>query len=157
MYTLEELKPLIIDWATKKNLIKKENANKQWLKLIEEFGELSSAILKNKIDEQKDAIGDVFVVLTIFANQLSFEYDNDLNLHKNAKNIRAVDFHINGIINSCYWISYSEHEKVNKVALAGLNEIAEILNLDLTECANIAWNQIKDRTGNTIEGTFIKD
>ena len=31
------------------------------------------------------------------------------------------------------------------------------LNLDLTECANLAWNEIKDRKGNTVNGTFIKD
>jgi hypothetical protein len=28
--------------------------------------------------------------------------------------------------------------------------------LDLTECANLAGNEIKDRTGNTINGIFFK-
>ena len=31
------------------------------------------------------------------------------------------------------------------------------LKHDLTECVNLAWNTIKDRTGKTENGTFIKD
>lgn len=35
--------------------------------------------------------------------------------------------------------------------------IAKQYNLSLNECAEFAWNQIKDRTGNTINGVFLKD
>jgi hypothetical protein len=35
--------------------------------------------------------------------------------------------------------------------------IAENLNLDITECVNGAYNVIKNRTGITKNGTFIKD
>jgi NTP pyrophosphatase (non-canonical NTP hydrolase) len=31
------------------------------------------------------------------------------------------------------------------------------LGLDPVECLNVAWNEIKDRTGKTVDGTFIKD
>jgi phosphoribosyl-ATP pyrophosphohydrolase len=31
------------------------------------------------------------------------------------------------------------------------------LGLDPVECLNVAWNEIKDRTGKTVYGTFIKD
>lgn len=30
-------------------------------------------------------------------------------------------------------------------------------NLNLTECLQAAWNEIKDRKGSTVNGTFIKD
>ena len=70
MKTLEELKQLIIEWAKERDLIHKENAPKQRLKLIEECGELAKAILKDDIEEQKDAIGDIFVVLIILAEQV---------------------------------------------------------------------------------------
>jgi len=30
-------------------------------------------------------------------------------------------------------------------------------NLNLTECFQSAWDEIKDRTGVTVNGTFIKD
>jgi len=155
---LTELQPLILQWAKDKNLLIPENAPKQRLKLIEECGELASAILKNHVKLQKDAIGDIFVVLTILAEQLSFEYELDLNIHKSIQgHKKEVDFHLNGILNSTYWIIFDKKANGHELSLAGLNEISEILNLDLTECANIAWNEIKNRTGNTINGTFIKD
>lgn len=34
---------------------------------------------------------------------------------------------------------------------------AQQKGLDLTECLESAYNEIKDRTGKTVDGTFIKD
>jgi NTP pyrophosphatase (non-canonical NTP hydrolase) len=31
------------------------------------------------------------------------------------------------------------------------------IGLDPTECLNYAWNEIKNRTGKTVNGTFIKE
>lgn len=45
------------------------DANKQALKLGEEFGEVCEALAKNNQDLLEDAIGDCFVVLTILAMQ----------------------------------------------------------------------------------------
>lgn len=71
MKTLTELQPLIIEWAKERNIHTEDCAPKQRLKLIEECGELASAILKNDIDKQKDAIGDIFVVLVILSEQIN--------------------------------------------------------------------------------------
>ena len=57
MKTLNELQPLILEWAKEKDLLKRENAPKQFLKLIEECGELCSGILKNNTGLIKDSIG----------------------------------------------------------------------------------------------------
>lgn len=35
--------------------------------------------------------------------------------------------------------------------------LAKQVGLDPTECLESAWNEIKNRTGSTINGTFIKD
>ena len=35
--------------------------------------------------------------------------------------------------------------------------LADIKGLDIDRCLDHAWNEIKDRTGKTINGTFIKD
>lgn len=35
--------------------------------------------------------------------------------------------------------------------------LAQTQNLTLKECLDYAWNQIKDRKGKTVNGTFIKD
>lgn len=35
--------------------------------------------------------------------------------------------------------------------------LSEQLGLNPVECLELAWNEIKDRTGKTVEGTFLKD
>jgi MazG nucleotide pyrophosphohydrolase domain len=147
MKTLLELQPLIVEWATSKNIHFPECAPKQRLKLIEEVGELASAILKEDIDKQKDAIGDIFVVLIILSEQmqsdLEFEFEDIRPLVKDN-----LFEYINHIINISGFL-FSE--------LAILEELACILNLNLVDCANIAWKEIKDRQGITKNGTFIKN
>ena len=54
----------IREWANKRGLYDKGDAKTQYLKLMEEAGELGRAILKDDIEEQIDAIGDMVVVLT---------------------------------------------------------------------------------------------
>lgn len=60
-------------WAKNRGL-DKTNSDKQLIKLVEEVGELSEAHNKGYLDKQIDSIGDIFVVLTIYALQ------NDLYL-----------------------------------------------------------------------------
>jgi len=59
----------IRQWAMDRNLITGTSAEKQFLKLAEEFGELGNAIGKDNLPEIKDAIGDMIVVLTILSSQ----------------------------------------------------------------------------------------
>ena len=58
----------IRSWATDKGIYDKGNARTQYLKLMEESGELAEALLKNDKPEIQDAIGDMIVVLTSIAN-----------------------------------------------------------------------------------------
>lgn len=60
-------------WATLRGL-DKSNSDKQLIKLVEEVGELAEAHNKEWKDKQIDSLGDIFVVLTIYAMQ------NDLHL-----------------------------------------------------------------------------
>lgn len=55
---------LIRAWANRKGIYEKGDAKTQTLKLMEEVGELSQAILKKDTPEVFDAIGDCVVVLT---------------------------------------------------------------------------------------------
>ena len=89
----------ILAWAEPKKLLKPENAITQLAKLTEEVGELAQAILKGNKNGQKDALGDIRVVIAILANQLGFDID---------------------------------------------------------ECEQFAYNVIVNRTGKTINGTFVK-
>lgn len=148
MKTLQELQPLILEWAKDKDLLKFENAPKQRLKLLEEVGETARAILKNNTDEIKDGIGDIFVVLVILNAQIDAILEFDIDGFK-----ESLETDIYEILKNIAYVNsrslYSE--------LVLLNDACGILNIDLTECANLAWNEIKDRTGQTINGNFIKN
>lgn len=90
----------VLEWATEKGILVKDNAPKQMLKVLEEVGETAGALLKSNEEEIKDGIGDSFVTLIILSKQLG---------------------------------------------------------LTPTECLEAAWNEIKDRTGKTVDGVFVKN
>ena len=58
---------LIRKWATKRGIYDKGNSHTQYVKLMEEAGELAAALLNKDSYEIKDAIGDMVVVLTNLA------------------------------------------------------------------------------------------
>ena len=58
---------LIRTWATEKGIYKTGDSRTQYVKLMEEAGELAQALLKNDETEVIDAIGDMVVVLTNLA------------------------------------------------------------------------------------------
>ena len=59
---------LIRSWANDKGIYKSGDSKTQYVKLMEESGELAQAILKKDKPEIKDAIGDMIVVLTNLAH-----------------------------------------------------------------------------------------
>ena len=69
MAGLQQLIKNIEQWAEDRNLIEGSTPQKQFIKLMEEFGELCSGVAKNKPDVIKDSIGDCFVVMVILAKQ----------------------------------------------------------------------------------------
>lgn len=62
-------------WATNRGL-DKTNPDKQLIKLVEEIGELAEAHNKGYRDKQIDSIGDIAVVLTIYALQNGLHLDD---------------------------------------------------------------------------------
>lgn len=69
-----ETKEKVENWAKERDLLKPENVKTQLIKVMEELGELSKAILKNDIVQQIDGLGDVQVTLIILAKQLGLDY-----------------------------------------------------------------------------------
>lgn len=94
---IQTLIPSIESWAEARGITSPQS---QLLKFFEEGGELASALLKNKEEEEKDAVGDVLVTLIIYC---------------------------------------------------------KLRNINLAECLSLAWEQIKNRTGKTQGGIFVKD
>jgi NTP pyrophosphatase (non-canonical NTP hydrolase) len=68
--------PLIRDWAKERGIYDKGNSHTQYVKLMEEAGELAEALLKNDRYEIKDAIGDMVVVLTNLAVLEGMQIEN---------------------------------------------------------------------------------
>jgi NTP pyrophosphatase (non-canonical NTP hydrolase) len=58
---------LIRDWAAIRGIYDEGNSHTQYVKLMEEAGELAQGLLKKDAHEIKDAIGDIVVVLTNLA------------------------------------------------------------------------------------------
>ena len=58
---------LIRDWAAVRGIYDKGDSNTQYVKLMEEAGELAKALLNKDKPEVIDAIGDMIVVLTNLA------------------------------------------------------------------------------------------
>ena len=93
-------KERIKQWAADRNLIEGSMPLKQMDKLDEEVMELYDGLTHANIDDIKDAIGDIQVVLAVMCAQL---------------------------------------------------------DLDIDECREIAWEQIKDRKGKMVDGVFVKE
>lgn len=70
-------------WALVRGLCREECIQPQLLKLVEEVGELVGAVNKGNTDAIKNELGDVLVVLTIFADQVGLDFTDCLT--------RAVD------------------------------------------------------------------
>jgi len=72
---VEDTKPIFVrirKWADDRGLYKKGDSKTQVVKLSEEMGEVSRAILKNDAMGIKDGIGDMVVVLTNLAHLTGF-------------------------------------------------------------------------------------
>lgn len=85
-------------WHHARNLIKGSTDQAQFVKLMEEAGELAASIARGK--DVRDDIGDMIVVLINIAERNGYLLEN---------------------------------------------------------CLEVAWDDIKDRTGKMVNGTFIKE
>ena len=70
----------VLSWADHKGLLKAENAPKQYMKFIEEVGEFTECITKNKEKtELQKELGDIYVTLIILGAQLNLDPQESLD------------------------------------------------------------------------------
>jgi NTP pyrophosphatase (non-canonical NTP hydrolase) len=74
--TTEARFDLIRQWAQERGIYDKGNSHTQYVKLMEEAGELAQALLNKDSYEIKDAIGDMVVVLTNLAVLEGMQIEN---------------------------------------------------------------------------------
>ena len=92
---LTQLKNNIEQWSIDRNL-DTADSSRQFLKLIEEVGELASAMARNQEDLIKDSVGDTFVVLTVLCQQLGISFEGSVELAWNEIKDRKGKM-INGV------------------------------------------------------------
>ena len=86
---------LIKQWSIDRGL-NDANPTRQFLKLAEEVGELGAAMARNNRDNERDAIGDIYVVLTILAQQLGYNIEDCIQeaynviKHRTGKMVNGV-------------------------------------------------------------------
>lgn len=165
---LVEYAELIREWSIKRELHNKDS-RKQILKLGEEAGELFSGIAKQKPEVVKDSIGDVFVVLVIYCQQKGIELDKiltkfnaDFSLYnKNSADSTLYSLKLMqkiGMLAADTIHSVNNDTTLLQVTwvLEDLRTISQLENVGLIECVDYAYNEIKGREGETINGSFIK-
>ena len=165
-------------WSIAKGLDKAELI-KQMQKLSEEWGELNQAKVKSNPKQLKDSIGDVLVVLIILGQQMNLKDINklvDANLYKDIPEqigligastddlllLGAAEI---GRIASVLTIKGGRNEaKFQKMIIErSIVHLADVLdavaikeNTSTIECFELAWNEIKGRTGQMVNGVFVK-
>ena len=160
---LKELITKIEQWAIDRELDKKATVEAQSIKTAEEMAELIIGISKDNIEVIKDSIGDVFVTLVI-GNMICKEIEIREVLrkieHKDVKTLSSCGkiylIHELGISIAMITI-YGYLHNMTFDLLKNLMAIADIYNLDFTDCVQYAYNEIKDRKGKTINGQFVKE
>ena len=163
MAGLQQLIKNIEQWAEERNLIEGSTLQKQFIKLMEEFGELCSGVAKNKPDVIKDSIGDCFVVMVILNKQTNSNFDFTPLPYLARKGVYVW-------IEKCVAKFASISEKINYTgkanrhleydfayALYCLIKISKEYGLTLESCVQAAWDEIKDRKGRMIDGVFVKE
>ena len=60
---LNDLQDSTTQWAHDRNLINGTTSDKQFIKLVEELGEVAECLAKDRKDDLKGEIGDMIVVL----------------------------------------------------------------------------------------------
>lgn len=80
----KNLNEKVVAWGKERNIVSPENTPKQFMKVIEEIGELSAGINKRDKDKIIDSMGDIQVTLILLAADLGIDYNGSLETAYNV-------------------------------------------------------------------------
>lgn len=158
-----ELVTLTKKWFVDRDLENGGRLDKQALKLSEEFGELCAGYLKQNEKLTKDSIGDCAVVIVGLALLIDvdvhgiFKIADGVRPKETMESFKLLNANISEFQLS-QDLASKEMCRHNLVrAVAYLKSISKALDYDFVDCFEIAYNEIKDRKGRWIDGTFVKE
>lgn len=123
----------VLDWAENRNLLQPELAEKQYLKILEELGQTSKAILEDDRPAMIDGFGKIAITFIIFNGQL--KCNEEFKFHQIVGYNNKIGF--DDLIRTIYadWIG--------SMALYKLQLIASNYDLILEDCLEVAYNNLK--------------
>lgn len=123
-------------WANERNLILGTTPKTQGLALLSNYGELCDSIAKQNLVGIKHSIGKIMLVSIIIANQYKQRIDlNSLTIITDTSSINNLGHQLLYLIKDLEYVD---------IVLHNLQGIAKRYNLNLKECLDYAYNQIKD-------------
>lgn len=159
MNTLDKVKQWFID----RDIENGGRLDKQSLKLSEEFGELCAGYLKKNEELTKDSIGDCAVVIVGLALLIKEDVNQifEESVFVENRNVTKCLNWLNANISNFQLRQGSRQRKYCRLNLASsigyLKSISNALGYDFEECFELAYQEIKDRKGRWIDGTFVKE
>jgi len=159
---MQQLIKNVQEWANERGLNKPEQAPVQILKVVSELGELCDAIAKKEKNGNADIIdgfGDVVVTLIVLCEMTGEQF-----LHYSANecsvmdDIGYLDFATYDISSMVKCIRYGDPLSEDiRTFMHLLKGWTKLHGLSIEQCLQAAYNEIKNRTGVLVNGTFIKD
>ena len=159
MNTLENVKQWFID----RDLENGGRLDKQSLKLSEEFGELCAGYLKKNEKLTKDSIGDCAVVIVGLALLVKEDvqeiFDDSIMILKEdvPDYFKDLNKHISSFQRFYSWEETSMSKMYLSFSIDSLKSISNALGYDFDECFELAYQEIKDRKGKWIDGSFVRE
>ena len=128
------------EWAEARGIYETDNPMFQFWKALEEVAELGMAIEKGDVDGIKDAIGDIRVCLINYCKIQGCQFECDFPV---------FDMPLSEMLKSI--IMSMSVKPISAVTINHfLISIADCLSLSISECDDMAWNEIKDRKGRMV-------
>ena len=159
MNTIDKVKQWFID----RDLENGGRLDKQSLKLSEEFGELCAGYLKKNEQLTKDSIGDCAVVIVGLALLVKEDvqeiFDDSIIILKEdvPDYFKDLNKYISSFQTFYSWEETSMSKMYLSFAVDSLKTISIALGYNFEECFELAYQEIKDRKGRWIDGSFVKE
>jgi len=145
----QELRTNVEQWSHIRNIYTDGCEASQQAKAFEEIGELILALDKDDEKDIKDAIGDIAVCIINAAYLCAPTLFDDFGL----KDYQPLEF---GVRSNMRRLSGDLISGLYQWSLCRLVDVCYSLSLDINECFDQAWNEIKDRKGIMKNCKFVK-